>query len=154
MTVDRQRECLLFLLASVGYASWHGMLMAHNAPAGRAAWERMEHPEAGDLVLEQSTVWHWFRGGVRVRPGAIGVLVRKTREQFPGADDGVLEDVWYINALDGTGEARWTNARFIALIGVDEKPLRGDAEPLASLLALVTPVTPLVVRDTGAMNDD
>lgn len=94
------------LLALNAYAAWSSALRAAHSPGGSARYERLAHPQPGDLVLETT------RG--------VTTLMRDTWDEHGRAlgwmhppqnagDDCVVE------ALDGT-ITNWSNARFVAVL--------------------------------------
>lgn len=120
--VEADRDRLLYLLALNGWTAWGLAISAHGSPKGREAFDRIRHPQVGDLVLEVSTVYGWKSKSAS--PGsALGKLLRieqepvSTPEVWEGPEPIPTEQVYYIEPLDGSlAEARWTNARFIALM--------------------------------------
>jgi hypothetical protein len=110
------------LIAIGAYTAYSNSLVGNPAPKVREYFERVSHPQVGDVVLEMSTVWRWAAHAVeapRKQYPELGVLLRVTEEPFPAAegeepDPTVTETVHYIQPLDGSvPEYRWTNARFI-----------------------------------------
>lgn len=136
MSDERRRIYLLQLIAINAYAAYCNVLMGTSAPRGREIFERMTHPEPGDLVLETSTIWQAARHAEDVpkQLPCLGVLLRVVDEpvctqadldamhaegdSYTSPNESLAdiprERVWYIQPLDNSvPEYRWTNASFI-----------------------------------------
>ncbi len=120
--MSHEQMARLFRLVAINaYRVYLGTLIGNPPPGLKALGERITNPEPGDLVLETSTIYKWAKDSEQAplaQYPALGVLLRKTREPFPGkeedADPVTYEDVWYLRPIDGSvSEYRWTNANFI-----------------------------------------
>lgn len=98
---------LATMLRCAAYAAY-ALTLTGDAPRGAFEWFKKTAP--GNMVIETSTMFLRSRD-----PRGIGWLVKTAREPFPGDygdEPAPLEDVWYIECLDGV-IYRWTNAQFV-----------------------------------------
>lgn len=132
--VIRDRD-LFRMVAIAGYTAYTNTLSGTMSPRQRAAFDRMTHPQVGDLVLEITTLWSWLDKPDGMPGAALGYL-RCERDE-PCIDQVALdamhadgeffirlsetiaeiphEKVQYVLPLDGAKEARWVNASFIQI---------------------------------------
>ena len=98
---------LATILRCAAYSAYT-LTLTGSAPRGVFEWFKKVEP--GQMVIETSTIFHRS-----CDQHGIGLLVKKTREPFPGDygdEEPPLEDCWYIKCLDGV-VYRWTNADFV-----------------------------------------
>lgn len=113
-------KALATLVRRAIYNAYDGVLIG-NCPAFiRKNFERMTHPQVGDLVIEASTVRMPYTNDLN----GVGVLEKITQEPFPfdepwdEAAEGrpwPKEQCYYFRTFDGR-LFRWTNARVIAAL--------------------------------------
>jgi hypothetical protein len=114
-----ERQCeMVWLLAHSMLAIHDACLVGNPAPRVAAMYERMTHPQPGDVVLETGTCWRpdWPERAlgrlIRIEPGA---------NQFE--DAYVVESMYYADGAITT----WQNCHFIAL-PIDETNFLGRRE--------------------------
>lgn len=129
-----ERPSIYRLLAIAGYTAYSNSLVGSQAPKVAEYFERIRNPQAGDLVVETSTIHHedW-------NPAALGWLLDiadepvETEEEHramlaegdywktknEGYDAVPLERVWCVEPLDPDAPCpfRWHNADFISIPG-------------------------------------
>jgi len=156
MSGEFELPSLLKLVAINAYAAYCNA-MTNRAPQYAAQFLRTSEPEAGDVVLEVSTV---FRSKDAYEPiegqfASLGILLRKVQEPVVSAerlaemhaegdyfkspeetlDQIPKEVIYYVRPLDGSvPEFRWSNARFIRVLSklADIHPLDRPPPPNSS----------------------
>jgi hypothetical protein len=134
------------LIARLAHDTWETALAAPS-PAGRARFDRMQHPQVGDLVVEVSA-WLPHRVDVDYVCKGVGYLLAVRDEQvwtdeaitealadpadFTDEDRQITSRVWYVQYGPAPVDVcRWENADFIAVdlgsmilarIGVGREP--------------------------------
>lgn len=127
------RRELVVLLANATYAMYRAVLVGNPAPITKEAYQRMQAPQPGDVVVEISSVSRrdWplstgvgtllFTADRKPRTDAEWIAAQeagfwRARKQRPRANaEPDLSDYWYVDPLDGAQRACWQNAQFIAV---------------------------------------
>ena len=103
---------LLELIASSAYIAYSHTLNGAGIPAHIRYFERMRHPEVGDLVLESTTM---SRASAIDRIGRLKAITLEPLEGWDDIDEPTPnEKVWTITTMDGR-EFKWRNADFIVI---------------------------------------
>ncbi len=109
------------VLLAIGMRLWNSVLHGCNAGSRIKLFERMSHPEPGDLVYERSSSFMLppqFPDYPALNK--VGHLISIAREPLPNwveydeDDPNPGERVIYIRTLDGR-TYRWTNADVVAI---------------------------------------
>jgi len=109
------------IMLAMARSLWSMALAAHRAPDGVAMWQRMDKPQPGDLVVENT----------RTDPvQGLGILLARRKEwactdaeweQWQAEDPGgydrrPIDDVWYVQyGPQPEDVCRWSNSSFIAV---------------------------------------
>lgn len=116
---DPEQCELIWLLAHATLALWDACLVGNPAPVVQEMYERMRHPQIGDVVLEHGT--RWFKDWPE---RALGRLVDVEKDPL-GGHYYFVASLYFEDHLI----TRWENASFIAL-PVDETAYLGKRGPV------------------------
>lgn len=94
---------MLDMLEKTAYDLWRATLICSSTPTGEQLFERMSHPQIGDMVLETTTI-HRIKKNRR----GFGKLVAIERSE-------VFYGVKYTVQTPDGNLCDWTNAHFIAI---------------------------------------
>lgn len=97
---------------------WTATLVGNRAPIVAAMYERMIHPQIGDLVWEQSK---FNRSEAAIH--GFGILLGHRYEGGAGDEDDAVDHVWYVQYGQHANDVvRWVNCQFLTVI--NEKDVR------------------------------
>ena len=118
LAIPENTEALARLLVETGKRMWDSQLHGCNAESRIRRCERMQHPQPGDWVYEQSSAYMFPPDFPRFPAvNKVGVFLRETQEPVDPwtepDEPAPMEKCIYIRLLDGR-EYRWTNARVVA----------------------------------------
>lgn len=118
------RDALIAMARHLHTAS----LVGDPAPVVQRIYERIKHPQPGDLVVEWSM---GVRGDTDTRLKAFGILIEHRNEWWEtdeewaalkvadgdlGEDDRMVDHAWYVQyGNDPEAICRWTNCDFLAI---------------------------------------
>lgn len=117
---DEDQCELIWLLAHSILAIHSACLVGNPAPKVKEMYERMSHPQPGDVVLETGTCW---RADWPER--ALGRLIRIERGPNEFEDTYVVASMYFADRAI----TNWQNASFIAL-PIDETNFLGRRGPV------------------------
>lgn len=108
-------------LITLTFQLWEACLVGNPVPKVAAMYERMQHPQVGDLVVECTRAGYSSNQVLRQR--GLGFLLAKHTEtvRHSDPDDPATEVAWYVQyGPDPADVCRWTNVQFLTVLEARE----------------------------------